>query len=112
MTESELLAIAKVEAMRQWTPPRWVPSREMRRRKEFVTWLQASREEDSWFRWQMYEGYQEQFLDRLEGEEPEDFDKRRNKETRNITAMLVDLKGSLYRAPPSAIHHRPRRNRG
>ena len=98
--EAEILNAARTVALRRFNPPKNQQSHLLRDRYALSVLEEEAREEEAWFRAQMYQGKQVQFLDRLEGEEPEDFRKRRNKETRNVTALLVDMKGMLYRQPP------------
>lgn len=99
-TESEILEAARLEALRNYAPPRGLASRLIRNKREFCDIEGEAREEEAWFRHQMYTGKQAQFLDKLEGEEPEDFAQRRNKETRNLTSLITEMKGALYRRAP------------
>lgn len=58
------------------------------------------REENAAFCHLMYQGLQKRFLDRYQGERPEDFLDRPRKASRNLTAMVIDILSKLYHAPP------------
>lgn len=60
----------------------------------------ATREEHSAFCFCMDQGFQERFLDRHPGEEPEDFIDRPRKVTFNVTRLVIDILSQLYKNPP------------
>lgn len=69
-------------------------------RVAFAGMSDAQREELSAFCDAMYEGNQERFLDRHEGEKAEDFLNRGRKVVLNLTRLVIDVLSQLYRNPP------------
>lgn len=100
LTDDRILDLARTVALRDWSAPRGHSSRAIQGKRD-MAWSDAeAREDDAWARYEMYVGRQQQFLNKLEAETPEDFARRRGKETRNLTAAIVDIKSALYDRPP------------
>lgn len=59
------------------------------------------REEHAAFCYLMYQGYQQRFIDRHPGEEPEAFLDRARKSAINLTRMVIRVLSQLYRKPPT-----------
>lgn len=95
----ELLGLAQSEALRPYEVPRSIGSRILRAQRDYAIADAKAREDEAWWRYEMYRARQMQFLDKLEAETPDDFAKRRNKETRSLTRLIVDMKGMAYRLP-------------
>ncbi|MCF6228678.1 MAG: phage portal protein [Planctomycetes bacterium] len=66
------------------------------------TWRPAdgqNRLSESNFQWDMYCGRQKQYVPRLPGESTAEFARRPHKQFLNVTRVIVDILGQLYRRP-------------
>lgn len=66
------------------------------------TWRPAdgqNRMSESNFQWEMYCGHQKKYIPRLPGESTSEFARRPHKQFLNVTRVIIDILGQLYRQP-------------